>query len=297
MASTETFHDTKLKGIQFEITNPRRRILLAEGGSNRIKSLGHIQTIYEFTRAMWQALKIYKPSLVFEPAFPPYVLDKADQEIQRAGRPAPEIPEEIITWNIIRRTGGSLDSTPFARMKEILPRIREELVFDKSLLEIDSAEQETYVAPSSIGPRHETARVYGMQVAGQFFDNLIQFDIWSKNNRTAEELAEFLENFMTTFRPMFLELGVTKMHFHSRVRDEVILNWRNGLVNRSLIYYVRLEKVSATPVHTIKTIKVNLEFHKFFQSIRENKVSKFFSDYQDRITDKWIQKFAPTESV
>jgi len=82
-----------------------------------------------------------------------------------------------------------------------------------------------------------------MEIEGQWFDNLIQFDIWSKDNKKAEQLCEYFENFMHDFHGMFIELGVNKMHFQSRIRDEFLLKWRNGLCNRSILFFVRTETV------------------------------------------------------
>lgn len=287
-------HSTLLKAIQFDITNANRRLAMRIPGSDRLKTAGKIQTPYELTRAMWQAIKIHRPSLLFEPAYPSYVLDRADADIQREDRPAPEIPDEIITWNVIRRTPGGQNGKPFVGTREVVPRIREELVYDPRL-SMDDPEEETHDGPTAIGPDHKKSRVLGMQTTGQHTDNLIQFDIWSKNNRTAEELAEYFENFMDCFRGMFLELGVLKMYFHSRIRDEVILNWKNGLVNRSLIYYFRLEKVKAIPVREIKKISVDLQVHKSLQHIDERGIEDLILDYENRIVHKWISRFGPSK--
>jgi hypothetical protein len=129
-----------------------------------------------------------------------------------------------------------------------------------------------------------------MQIVGQFFDNLIQFDVWSKNNKTAERLANYIEEFMIDFRGMFIELGVTKLHFHSRVRDEMILNWRNGLVNRSLIYYFRTERVRAHPVREIRVIHVDTTVQNYLEHIVETGIEQFLAKGRDRIVENWVQK-------
>lgn len=84
-----------VKHIAFDINNPLRRIWLKGQKSDRLVSLGHIQTINEFVRSVWQALQLHRPSIVFEPAYPIYVLDKDDQAMKLQGSPAPSIPEEI----------------------------------------------------------------------------------------------------------------------------------------------------------------------------------------------------------
>jgi hypothetical protein len=131
---TDFITSTLLMADKFSIDNPKKRIAIRFKQSDRIKTLGKIQNIYEFIRSLWQAFQLHRPSMVFEPAYPVYVLDKEDAIIQRQDKDiAPEIPEEIISWTLVRRAPGSLDGNPFARMKEILPRIREELFYDMSL--------------------------------------------------------------------------------------------------------------------------------------------------------------------
>ena len=62
MALDELERSTLLKAIEFEITNSENRINIQMAGSDRLKTLGKIQTIDDFVRAMWQALKIYGAS-------------------------------------------------------------------------------------------------------------------------------------------------------------------------------------------------------------------------------------------
>lgn len=277
--------------IDFQIKDANKRIFIKSDGSNRLKTLGLIQDVNSFIVKLWQALQLHRPGMVFEPAYPEYILDIEDQNILRGDRPAKEIPEEIVTWSVVRRQAGSIDHHPFARSKEIRPRIREELVYDTSN-PTDPLEPEMHPGPGEISPIKETGRVMGMQIKGQFFDNLIQFDVWSKNNKTAERLANYLENFMEDFHGMFIELGVTKMHFHSRVRDEMILNWRNGLVNRSLLYYVRTERVKADPVREIRTIDVSLDVREYLHQITQKGIDKFIAGEQDQIVQRWLAQQA-----
>lgn len=300
MATQTGLFDEKIRTIpdpalnkvsSFDITAPDRRILFKAQKSDRLKSLGIIQSLNEFATSMWQALQLHDPSITFEPAYPSYVLDVQDSNILRPDRPAREIPEKLITWMVVRRAPGSLDGKPFARgTREIRPRVREELVYVPGIQGIDAPDPEMHEGPGKIGPRRPTARVLGMETLGQFFDNLIQFDIWSKNNKTAEDLSEYLERFMEDFHGMFIELGVNHMHFHLRVRDELILNWRNGLVNRSLLYYVRTETVKANPVREIRTIHVDLIQQNFIDSVTSVGVDSFIKFKNDQTINKWLNK-------
>lgn len=278
-----------LKFAEFDILDPGRRLIFKQQGSDRLKTLGIVQDINSFIVSMWQALQIHRPGMVFEPAYPHYVMDVEDAAVLRPDRSAREIPEELITWNVVRRTAGSLDGNPFARTREIKPRVREELVYDIDA-GVDDLEPEVNVRPGEIGPIKETAQVVGRQIEAQFFDNLVQFDIWSKNPKTAESLAQYLEDFMDDFRGMFIELGVTKLHFHSRIRDEMILNWRNGLVNRSLLYYVRTEKVRSTPVREIRHIHVDASIKKCITACQAHGADRFLQLYRERLIKQRVLK-------
>lgn len=277
-----------IKKFSFDIDNPIRRMWIKEQASNRLVSLGQIQSLNEFVRVMWQALQIHRPTLVFEPAYPTYILDVDDAQIKLGGGSAPSIPDEVITWNVVRRTPGSLDHNAFAKTREIRPRIREELVYEP-VLHIDGAEPEMQGGPGQIGPDKELSKVVGREIEGQWFDNLVQFDIWSKDNKKAEQLCDYLENFMHDYHDMFIELGVNKMNFHSRVRDEFLLKWRNGLCNRSLLYYIRTETVRAGEVREIRKIHVNAEVRTYLDAIGTIGGGAFVDSSRNLIIDKWVK--------
>ena len=280
---------TLIKKFSFDIENPVRRMWIKQQKSDRLVSLGQIQTINEFVRVMWQALQIHRPSIVFEPAYPPYVLDGEDRD-PHDPRPlnlTPTMPEEVVTWNVIRRSPGSVDHTPFAKAREIRPRIREELVYEP-ILKVDPGEPEMQNGPGQLGPDKELSRVVGRQIEGQWYDNLIQFDIWSKDNKKAEQLCDYLENFMHDFHGMFIELGVNKIHFQARVRDEFLLKWRNGLVNRSLLYFVRTETVRAGTVREIRKIHVDAEVRTYLDEIGKIGPGAFIESSRNMIIDKWV---------
>jgi len=298
MNEEEKVDPALLKFASFDITNSERRIHLKEKGSNRLKTLGIIQNINQFAVCMWQALQVHKPELVFEPAYPTYVLDRAEQDIRKeiTGTSIKDMPDELITWNVIRRTPGTVSGSALKSsvnsggVREIRPSIREELVYDPYIYNIDPVQPDAFSGPGGYTPDPTKARVMGQQVEGQFFDNLVQFDIWSRNNKSAEELADYLEDFMTEYRGMFIELGTTKLHFHSRIRDEMILNWKNGLSNRSLIYYVRTEKVNATPVREIKMIHVDASIKNMLEEIDRKDVDQFIEDENKKTIERWIEK-------
>lgn len=279
-----------IKKFSFDIENPIRRMWIKQQKSDRLVSLGQIQTINEFIRVMWQALQIHRPSIVFEPAYPPYVLDGEDRD-PHDPRPrdlTPTMPEEVVTWNVIRRTPGSVDHTAFAKSREIRPRMREELVYEPWLT-VDQVEPEMHPGPGQLGPDKELSRVVGRQIEGQWFDNLIQFDIWSKDNKKAEQLCDYLENFMHDFHGMFIELGVNKLHFQARVRDEFLLKWRNGLVNRSLLYFVRTETVRAGTVREIRKIHVDAEVRTYLNEIGKIGPGAFIESSRNMIIEKWVK--------
>lgn len=245
-------------------------IYLRQTQAERLRSRENAASIKDFIRIIYQSLRILDPEIQFVPAFPDWVID-TDKSIKV---PVATSPRKTITWSLIRREPGTIDAHPFGARKEIKARVREELIavpdFDKN---IDD--------PNTI------FRLYTSR--GQWFDNLMQFDIWSKSAWEAEQLVEFFEDFMFDYQGMFLENGINKMYYFSRVRDETILKWRNGLQNRSLIYYIRSERVSIREVFPIKRIDIKAQFRTLLPS-EVTGAEKELIRKENEVIQKWVNR-------
>ena len=167
-------------------------------------------TIYDFYEYLYKIMKVVKPNVLFMPAYPAYI---------REGALVEDDFTDTITYKIRRREPGTIANHPFDTRKEIKPRIREENV-----------------------PDEDNPGFYYDEYA-QWFDNLIQFDIWSMTNTGAEELSQWFEEFMFMSTGVLEEYGVQKIYFYRQEEDETFLQFDHRLQRRTLLYYVRTEKI------------------------------------------------------
>jgi len=141
----------------------------------------------------------------FVSAFPQVLADPADWR-------------DTITFRVSRREPGSMQPHPFGDRKEIKPRVRQ-IITDPDY------------------PDHH------IQILGQWFDNIIQFDCWSVTNNGADGLISWLETFMYRYTWVWKKNGVQEILYTSRSIDEEVTKWRDDIVNRTLYYYFRTEKI------------------------------------------------------
>ena len=91
---------------------------------------------------------------------------------------------------------------------------------------------------------------------GQWFDNLVQFDIWASNGRTAEQRAVWFQRTMELLKGTLMRQGVQKLAFWSRLEDDTITKWRSDIAVRSLRYYVRTEELQLIRAGKIQSVDV-----------------------------------------
>lgn len=181
-------------------------------------------SIYEFLRVLGQiAPLVYarengNAALVVVPAYPDELLNMGTSS---SANPAGHFPATI-TYQIVRREPATIQDHPFDPRKNIKP----------SLLRIVN-----------------DGNVVGQQ-SHQLYDNLVQLDCWSTSNGDADNLVEWLENFMIGYTFYFKEYGIHEMYYFRGGRftwgtteEEAMVRWRNPFKVRSMTYYVRSEKL------------------------------------------------------
>lgn len=231
----------------------------------RLRSEGEAKSVRGFCNLIWLALKVLRPDTKFVPAFPPYVMNDANPQYQTGSEGTlvlvgaddttppdfKSIPAETITWMLYVQEPGAVGDRAFGTTREIKPRVREDVIRDEYAKDNETGEATDIV-----------------QTKAQCMDNIIQFDIWTKDNSSSEDLVEWFKKFMVDYEGIFQQNGIVKMHFDSRIRDEMVLKWRNGLVNRTLRWYVRTEEVWAQRISRIR--QINLKVEKLKSSIINN---------------------------
>lgn len=130
----------------------------------------------------------------------------------------PETWRDTITFKVDRREPGTIQSHPFEGRKEIKPRIRQVIV-DPDFPD------------------------FHIQIQGQWFDNILQFDCWSVTNKGADSLISWFEDFLFRYTWVWKKNGVQEILYMNRSIDEEVIKWRDDIVNRTLYYYFRTEKI------------------------------------------------------
>lgn len=102
-------------------------------------------------------------------------------------------------------------------------------------------------------PEHPGLKVF---TYGQEFDNIVEFKIWARTNKTANARAMWFEDFMEQWRWYFEASGVKKIHYEGRDEDVHLSPENRKLVCRPLIYYVRTEKITVVKEYSLRSLVV-----------------------------------------
>lgn len=81
-------------------------------------------------------------------------------------------------------------------------------------------------------------------VYGQFFDCIVQFNIFASENKTANKVMEKFEELMIAYAGYFKKEGVSDLYFKEQVTDEEYNNFRETLSVRNIRYYVQIDKLT-----------------------------------------------------
>jgi hypothetical protein len=151
----------------------------------------------------------------------------SDGQIADAGPIRP-----TVTYSLIRKEPGTIGKSPFHPSKEYKPRRRE-------------------LIKNSNFPGHS------IEVYGQMFDHLVQFDTWTTDNFSSEKLADWFEKFMKLYIWVLKLNGVHEILFWQRLRDAAVTKWRQDLISRTLQYFIRIEDLE--PVMSKNLIDIDIE--------------------------------------
>ena len=144
-------------------------------------------------------------------------------------QPPPIFP--TITWTIKSVEPGSLGRFQDSR-KEYKPRLRESV-------------KDPFVQGHTV------------QINGQFFDNIVQFDSWSNDPRTSDRLIRWFEQFMRLNMENLRRYGLNQGIFYKRTEDDYNKTWRQAFSVRSTQYFFRTEQLEA--IYTRDLMSINIE--------------------------------------
>jgi len=278
--------------------------------NNKAKSVGSIQTLSDMHVLMRKSLEILQPCIFFAPDFPDFLLPLTDdrhkelspEEVraflaQCIDDSGPEgsskrVIERAITWGVVRKEPGTAGGPPFSGTQELRARPREFVaIFDNNIKKyVGSA------TPQFMEKYGKLARF--VKVYGQVFDNLVQYNIWTRSNYDAEILTEWFENYMDDFRGMFREAGINQMLFDRRVRDDTLMQRNNGYHLRSILYYIRTERIKIQTILPIQRIDLNIwtdDLQSKLGAFNQNEL--LVGDLHNKIVDQWIDKMNAIEEI
>jgi len=270
------------------------------------KSHGKVQTLLEMHMLMSRSMSLLSPGLLLTPDFPDYLLSEDDpkyiQTIPMIGKELyksmphyrndlyqrnfaeydtiEKVPAPHITWGCVRTEPGTVSGTPFRGTQEIKPRERElVLVFDAAYKTVlDNNSDNNFV---TIGNKIHKY----IKVKGQFFDNLVQYNTWTRTGWEAEELVEwFQKDYMLPYTGMFREAGVNNLIFQRRVRDDTLMQIKSRFHLRSILYYIRTEHITNDTIMPINRIEVDVDV---LNSTADFIINQELSNYYNKILERW----------
>ena len=275
---------------------PDLKVIQYDPQHARLRSVGEISTLLEMHEMMSKSLDIIAPlgeatqhttgqpmynqsGIFFAPDFPDFLLPLDDPRYHTA----PGVVSKAITWGTVRKEPGTMSGKPFRGTQEIKPRIREFVAIFG-----DYAKQ--WIVGSNVSTLEGYGELTGfIKTSAQAFDNLVQYNIWARSNYEVEELTQWFEDYMETYRGMFREAGIVQMVFDRRVRDDTLVQMKNGYHVRSVLYYVRTERVRVESISPIKRIdlKINVnDLQRVSDSLKDHIID---TNLYDRIIKKWHQ--------
>lgn len=264
----------------------------------RLRSVGEISSLLDMHTLMSKSLEIIKPlgsitttgsderkvpiysnrdGVWFAPDFPEFLLPKTTMGYTAA----PAVVPNAITWGAVRKEPGTVSGTPFRGTQEVEPRPREYIA-------VFSDSNKRWI----IGDSESTLEKYGgllayVKIEGQAFDNLVQYNIWSKSNYEVEKLVEWFEDYMYVYKGMFREAGIVNLWYNRRVRDDTLIQMDNGYHLRSVLYYIRTEKVRVKTFSPIKEIDLNVSVNDISRCLQARLDNANDTNLYQTILNRW----------
>tara|TARA_Y100000310_G_scaffold320482_1_gene376982 strand:+ start:47 stop:751 length:705 start_codon:yes stop_codon:yes gene_type:complete len=156
----------------------------------------------------------------------------------------PEIDDnitgEVITFSVKRRQPGSIEQKPLGHAFMERTRKQRKKLFREALQD----------------PDHPGMKIY---TYGQWYENQVEFKIWARTNKIANQRALWFEDLMENWRWYFEASGVQQVLFEYRDEDQHLAPENRKLVCRPLCYYVRTERIKVVREIVLRSLVVGSE--------------------------------------
>jgi hypothetical protein len=167
----------------------------------------------------------------FEHEVPDTIPNPVGANLERLLKEPPSL-YPTVTWTIISVEPGTLGTMGSSR-KEWKPRLRESV-------------------KDPLVPGH-TIEIYG-----QRFENTVQFDCWSNDPRTSDQLVKWFEQFMRLYSGHLRRAGTGQIMFLKRNRDESNQTWRQSYSTRGSRYLIETEQLDAAYSRDILNLDISI---------------------------------------
>lgn len=103
-----------------------------------------------------------------------------------------------------------------------------------------------------------------IKVYRQWFDCIVEFDIWGRNSLETRKISENFEKIINAYIGNIKKLGISEMFFLNEVPATVSVNYKKDITMRPIMYFVKFERIQTVRTSTIKKIetKVNAFLNK-----------------------------------
>lgn len=97
-----------------------------------------------------------------------------------------------------------------------------------------------------------------INVYRQWFDCIVEFDIWGRNSLETRILSEKFERLLNAYIGNIKKHGVSEMFFMNEVPATISVNYRKDISMRPIMYFVKLERIQTVRVSTINKIETKV---------------------------------------
>ena len=92
----------------------------------------------------------------------------------------------------------------------------------------------------------------------QWFDTVIEFNIYGRTNKEARQLQKRFENLITVYTGYLKRQGISEILYEREVSPKFSLNYDEQVSMRSIYYYIRFESITSVRQSVINTINAEI---------------------------------------
>lgn len=110
--------------------------------------------------------------------------------------------------------------------------------------------------------RHPYMNDEYVELRGQIFDCMVQFEIYAVSQDEADLLVERFDDFMMTYKGYLKYMGVQEILYYQQLRDEVVQDSRYPIACRPLQYKMRFEKITPVFLNQLNELTIDAKITK-----------------------------------